>query len=108
MSAPSPMSAMGGPGGQLPGTPSSTGFPNAGPGQPPMGIRPGNPQKQQLLHSLIAFYKSIRQPMPTEVFNGERDGSFKLGDQWIELTDLFFAIFRLGGMIKVWPRVKRS
>ncbi|EKD02356.1 hypothetical protein A1Q2_03360 [Trichosporon asahii var. asahii CBS 8904] len=114
MSAPSPMSAMGGPSGQLPGTPSSTGFPNTGPGQPPMGIRPGNPQKQQLLHSLIAFYKSIRQPMPTEVFNGERDGSFKLGDQWIELTDLFFAIFRLGGMIKniqehpVWQAILAS
>lgn len=98
MSAPSPMGSQGG----QPGTPSSTGgFSNTGPGQQPTGIRAANPQKQQLLHSLIAFYKSIRQPMPTEVFNGERDGSFKLGDQWVELTDLFFAVFRLGGMLKV-------
>lgn len=54
-------------------------------------------QKQQLLNSLVQYYKTVNQPMPTELVNG----SFKLGETWIELTELFFAIFRQGGLMKV-------
>lgn len=65
-------------------------------------------QKQQLLNSLIAFFKSTNQPLPPEVFNGEHDGAFKLGGVWMELTDLFLAVFRLGGLIKVGERVSNQ
>lgn len=53
---------------------------------------------------MIAFYKQTNQPLPPEVFYSEREGSFKLGDGWIELTELFFNIFRMGGMLKVNKR----
>lgn len=65
-------------------------------------------QKQQLLNSIMAFYKTVNQPLPTEVFNGERDGAFKLGGNWIELTDMFIMVFRLGGMMKVREREGRG
>ncbi|WOO77081.1 uncharacterized protein LOC62_01G000677 [Vanrija pseudolonga] len=85
--------------GASPATPVGGGL--AGPGAP--GARPpGMPvrpmlQKQQLLNSLVQYYKTVNQPMPTELVNG----SFKLGETWIELTELFFAIFRQGGLMKI-------
>jgi hypothetical protein len=66
-----------------------------------MPVRPPFIQKQQLLNSLVAYYRSTNQTLPPEVFNGEHDGAFKLGGVWIELIDLFMAVFRLGGLIKV-------
>ena len=77
-------------------------LPGAMAARPGMPVRPPFPQKQQLLNSLIGFYKSTNQQLPPEVFNGgEHDGAFKLGDVWIEITDLFLAVYRLGGLIKV-------
>lgn len=58
---------------------------------------------------MIAFFKTTNQPLPPEVFNnGEREGAFKLGDGWIELAEMFFAVFRLGGMMKVSYKVHVS
>jgi hypothetical protein len=58
-------------------------------------------QKPALLGALANFYKTTNQSLPAEVFNGENDGSFKLGDVWIDVAELFVAVFRLGGLIKV-------
>lgn len=72
----------------------------AAPPRPP--VRPPQVQKQQLLNSMVAFFKTTNQALPPEVFNnGEREGAFKLGGAWIELAEMFFAVFRLGGMMKV-------
>lgn len=83
--------------------------------RPPGGMPPGGGQirqpmlqKQQLLNSIVAFYRQTNQPLPTEVFNGERDGAFKLGGNWVELTEMFVMVFRLGGMTKVSSDASRS
>ncbi|KAL1413505.1 hypothetical protein Q8F55_001279 [Vanrija albida] len=85
--------------GASPTTPVGGGLagPTAPGARPPgMPVRPML-QKQQLLNSLVQYYKTVNQPMPTELVNG----SFKLGETWIELTELFFAIFRQGGLMKI-------
>jgi hypothetical protein len=51
---------------------------------------------------MMGFFKTINQPPPPEVFNNsEHHGSFKMGDAWIDIAELFFLVFRAGGMIKV-------
>ncbi|BEI93661.1 uncharacterized protein CcaverHIS019_0601200 [Cutaneotrichosporon cavernicola] len=69
------------------------------PPRPP--VRPGQ-QRQHLINSMMGFYKTINQIPPPEVFNnGEKDGAFKLGDGWIDIAELFFIVFRAGGMMKL-------
>lgn len=89
------------PGQQQPQQAMSPSAPAGAPQRPIPGRQP-TIQRQQLLNSVLAFYKSTNQNPPAEVFNnGAVPGTFKVGDSWIDFADLFFAVFRLGGMVKV-------
>ncbi|OCF36906.1 hypothetical protein I316_01504 [Kwoniella heveanensis BCC8398] len=73
-----------------------------GPGQP--GVRPPpNPGQQRLgfINSLAQFYKHSNQPLPTAIFNGERDGYFKVGDGWVDVVELLMAVMKSGGIMNV-------
>ncbi|WWD17349.1 hypothetical protein CI109_101790 [Kwoniella shandongensis] len=70
------------------------------PGQP--GVRPPPTplqQRQQFVASLAAFHRQTNQPLPPEIFNGERDGSFRVGDAWMDVVDLLMTVVKSGGIM---------
>lgn len=65
-------------------------------------IRPPDANsRRQFLISLAGFHKSSNLPLPSDVFNGEKDGFVKLGDIWVEVVDIFMLVIRNGGISKV-------
>lgn len=55
-------------------------------------------QRKHFLVSLASFYKQNNIEPPVEIFNGEREGSIKLGETWVEVVELFLMAMRHGGI----------
>ena len=62
--------------------------------RPPVNPQAYANQQRQFVQSLAGFMRSSNQPLPAEIFNGERDGSIKLGDKWFTVLDLFTHLVR--------------
>ena len=58
-------------------------------------------QRKQFLHTLVGMHKQNGTVPPRAIFNGERDGSFKVGDVWLDAMELFMAVLKTGGVSKV-------
>ncbi|EIW70704.1 hypothetical protein TREMEDRAFT_61215 [Tremella mesenterica DSM 1558] len=64
--------------------------------------RPGPAdQRRQFLSSLAGYHKQMNLPLPTPIFNGEREGALKLGDVWLDVMEFFMAILRSGGITNI-------
>lgn len=72
----------------------------AGPGRP-SGRMSVADQRKQFLHTLVGMHKQNNTAPPRAIFNGERDGSFKIGDVWLDAMELFMAVLKTGGVSKV-------
>jgi hypothetical protein len=55
-------------------------------------------QRRQFLGSLMSYHRQRNLPVPTAIFNGERDGAIKMGDIWVEVVELFMSVLRVGGL----------
>ena len=58
-------------------------------------------QRRQFLGSFTTHRKSIGLPVPSEMFNGERDGSVKMGVYWVDMLEVFMLFMKFGGVTKV-------
>jgi len=86
------------------GNPSLPPHSSAQPGPRASGVRPPpslSDQRRQFIASLVVFHQQNEIPLPAAVFNGERDGSVKVGPAWVEVFDLFAMVMRNGGAANV-------
>lgn len=72
--------------------------------RPPLVRPPQNPadQKRFFTNSLRVFLQAHQIPLPPEAYeNGQRECALKIGEEWLDLVDLFLFIIRAGGLQQV-------
>ncbi|WVQ72537.1 hypothetical protein IAR50_002094 [Cryptococcus sp. DSM 104548] len=63
-------------------------------------VPPHIQQRQGFLKSFAQYFHASGQTPPEAIFNnGEREGSFRVGDWWMDVVDLLMAVMKSGGIM---------